>query len=70
MRTYKTEAGANIPERAIINRLHTIDKTEEEVIKFLGVDLANRPGMMIEFLDTFIRLQRYFRYTEFFLEQD
>ena len=70
MRTYKTESGANIPERAIINRLHTIGKTEEEVVKFLGVDLANRPGMMIEFLDTFVRLQRYFRYTEIPNEQN
>jgi hypothetical protein len=64
VRTYRTETGATIPERAITNRLQTIGKTEDEVIKFLGVDLAVKPGMMIEFLQTLITLQRYFKHTE------
>ena len=69
MRTYRTETGAILPERAIINRLHIIGRTEEEVIKFLGVDLANTPGAMIEFLQSIITLQRYFQHNEVTNEQ-
>jgi hypothetical protein len=69
VKTYKTETGAVIPERAIINRLHTIGKTEAEVIKFLGVELATTSGAMIEFLQSLITLQRYFQYTEVNNEQ-
>jgi hypothetical protein len=69
VRTYRTETGAIIPERAITNRLQTVGKTEDEIIKFLGVELAIKPGMMIEFLHSLITLQRYFQHREVVNEQ-
>ena len=57
---YRDTKGLLVSEDRIVELLDAVDKTEDEVINFLGKDRIEVNGFMLSFLTTFQRQEQFY----------